>query len=62
MLYGIKCWAINKQHVHKMSVAIMIMLKWISRNTRRDQIQNEEIRLKIRTTFVEENISESCLR
>lgn len=40
----------------------MIMLKWINRNTRKDQIQYEEIRLKIRMTFVEENISESCLR
>ena len=30
MLYGIKCWAVKKQHVHKINVAEMIMFSWIS--------------------------------
>ena len=30
MLYDIKCWAVKKQHVHKINVAEMIMLSWIS--------------------------------
>ena len=32
MLYGIECWVIKKQHVHKMSSAKMRMLTWISGN------------------------------
>ena len=32
MLYVIKFWTVKKQHIYKMSVAKMRMLKWISRN------------------------------
>lgn len=32
MLYDTKCWAINKQTIHKISVAEMRMLRSISRN------------------------------
>ena len=35
MLYVIKCWAVKKQHIYKMSVAKMRMLKWINRNNRK---------------------------
>jgi hypothetical protein len=34
ILYGTECWAVKKQRVHKMSVAEMRMLRWISGNTR----------------------------
>ena len=47
MLYVIECLAIKKQDIHKMSVAEMRMWKWIDGNTRKDEIQNEEICLKI---------------
>ena len=30
MLYGTECWAVKKQHFHKMSVVEMRMLRWIS--------------------------------
>ncbi|CAN6541304.1 unnamed protein product [Malus baccata var. baccata] len=29
MLYGTECWAVKHQHVHKMGVAEMRMLRWI---------------------------------
>ncbi|KAM1321281.1 hypothetical protein ACFX1X_014537 [Malus domestica] len=44
MLYGTKCWAVKHQHVHKMGVAEMRMLRWMCGHTRKDKIRNEDIR------------------
>ena len=52
----------KKQHIHKMNVAEMRMLRWISGNTRIDRIQSEEIRLKISVTSIDEKMRESRLR
>ena len=38
MLYGAECWAIKKQHIHKMSIAEMKILRWISGNTEKEII------------------------
>ena len=62
MLYGTECQAVKKQHIYKMSVAEMGMLRWISGNKRKDGIQNEEIRLKIRMAPIDEKMRESHLR
>ena len=35
MLYDIECWAVKKQHIHKMSRAKIRMLRQISENTRK---------------------------
>ena len=40
----------------------MRMLKWISENTRKDKIQNEEIRIKIRVAPIDEKMRENHLR
>ena len=40
-MYGTKGWAVKKQHVHKISVVEMRMLRWINGNTRKDKIQNK---------------------
>ena len=40
----------------------MEMLRWISYNTRKDRIRNEEIRLEIGMTPTDKKIRESCLR
>ena len=40
----------------------MGMLSWISENTRKDGIQNEGIRLKIRMAPIDEKMRESRLR
>jgi hypothetical protein len=45
-----------------MSVVEMGMLRWISGNKRKDGIQNEEIRLKIRMAPIDEKMRESRLR
>ena len=47
MLYGTECWVIKKQYIHKMSVAEMRILSWISWNAQKDRIRNKEICLKI---------------
>lgn len=62
MLYGTICWAIQKQHVHKMSVTEMIMLRWISGTTRKDRIPKEEICLMISVAPNDENMGKSYLR
>ena len=38
MLYDIDGWAIKKQHLHKMSIVEMRILRWIRGNTRKDKI------------------------
>ena len=42
-----------------MSVAEIRMLRWISGNTQKDRIQNEEIRLKIAVVPIDEKMGES---
>ena len=42
-----ECWTTKKQHVHKMGVAEMRMLRWMCDHTKLDKIRNEDIRKKI---------------
>ena len=42
------CWAVKKEHIHKMTVVEMRTIRSISGNTWKDRIQNEEIPLKDR--------------
>ena len=42
LLYGIKCWAVKRKNIQKMSVVEMIMLRCIRRNRRKVNIWNEE--------------------
>ncbi|KAM1601945.1 hypothetical protein ACFXTI_028844 [Malus domestica] len=44
MLYGTECWAVKYQHVHKIGVAEMRMLRGLCGHTRNDKIGNEDIR------------------
>ena len=59
---GFTSWAVKMQYNHKMSVAEMRILRWISRNTRKDKIKNVDIRLKIAVAPSDEKIRKSCLR
>ena len=47
MLYDIERWVVKKQHIHKMSIAKIRMLRQVSENTRKDRIQYKEIYLQI---------------
>lgn len=62
MLYGAKCWATNKQQVHKMSVAEMRMLRWMSGKTKKDKIMNEFIRGSLEVAPIGDKMRESQLR
>jgi len=53
---------VKKQHIHKMTIAEMIILRWISGNTLKDRIRNERICLNIGVTPIDERTIESCLR
>ncbi|KAM2624012.1 hypothetical protein TB1_031028 [Malus domestica] len=62
MLYGTKCWAVKHQHVHKMGVAEMRMLRWMCGHTRKDKIRNEDIRGKVGVAEIEGKMRENRLR
>jgi hypothetical protein len=47
MMYGAECWATKGQHIKKMSVAEMRMLRWLCGHTRKDRIINDDIRDKL---------------
>lgn len=42
-----ECWPMKNQHVHKMSVAEMMMLKWTNDKTIQDRVRNENIMGKL---------------
>ena len=52
MLYGIECWAVKKQHVSKMNIVEMRMLRWMRGKTRRDR--NQLIHKMIEVAPIEE--------
>ncbi|CAL5373127.1 unnamed protein product [Camellia sinensis] len=62
MLYGTECWATKKQHVDKMSVAEMRMLRWMCGKTRQDRIRNECIREWVGVAPIEDKLRENRLR
>ena len=62
MLYRAECWVVKMQHIDKMSMVEMRMLKWINGYTQNDRIRNEEIHLKIRIAPIDEKMRENHLR
>ncbi|KAJ7971686.1 Retrovirus-related Pol polyprotein LINE-1 [Quillaja saponaria] len=53
---------IKKQHSHKMGVAEMRMLRWMTGHTRKDRIRNEEIRKKVEVAPIKEKMRKNRLR
>ncbi|KAM2423333.1 hypothetical protein ACFX1W_021073 [Malus domestica] len=62
MLYGTECWAVKHQHVHKMGVAEMRMLRGMYGHTRKDKIGNKDIRGKAGIAKIERNMRENRFR
>ena len=62
LLYGTECWAIKKQHTHKISVAEMRMLRWMCGKTRMDKVRNEDIRSLVGVAPIEDKMKENRLR
>jgi hypothetical protein len=62
MLYGAECWPTKRRHVQQLSVAEMCMLRWICGHTRRDQVQNDDIRERLGVAPVEKKLVQHRLR
>ena len=62
MFYGMECWAVKHQHVHKMNIEEMRMLRWMCGHTRKDKIRNEDIRGKIGVADIEDKMRGNRLR
>ena len=43
MTYVVECWPIKKQHIHKMDVAEMRMLRWMCSKTTKDKIRKKPV-------------------
>jgi hypothetical protein len=56
MLYGVECWPTKRRHVQQLSPAKMHMLRWIYGNTRKDRVQNNDIRERLGVAPVEEKL------
>jgi hypothetical protein len=62
MLYGAECWPTKRRHVQQLSVAEMRVLRWICDNTRRDQVWNDDIHVRLEVAPVEEKLVQHRLR
>ena len=62
MLYGAECWTTKRQHIQKMSVADMRMLRWICGHTRRDRIRNDDICDRVGVAQIKEKLVQHSLR
>ena len=62
MTYEAECWPFKKQHMHKMNVAKMRMLRWMCGKTRIDKIRNEHFREHLGVATIGDKIRETCLR
>jgi hypothetical protein len=62
IMYGIECWVTKGQHVQKMSVAEMRMLRWICGYTRKDRIRNDDIRDKLGVAPIQKKLVQHRLR
>jgi hypothetical protein len=62
MLYGAEYWPTKRRHVQQLSVAEMHMLRWICGHTRRDRVQNDDIRERLAVAPVDEKLVQHRLR
>jgi hypothetical protein len=62
MLYGAECWPTKRWHIQQLSVAEMRMLQWICDNTKRDRVQNDDIRERLGVAPVKEKLVQHRLR
>jgi hypothetical protein len=62
MMYDAECWTTKGQHIQKMSVAEIRMLRWICGHTRKDRIRNDDIRDKPGVAPIQEKLVQHHLR
>jgi hypothetical protein len=62
LLYGSECRTVKHNHVKKIEVAEMRMLRWMCGITRRDRIRNEKIRGKVGIASIGDKMRKNRLR
>jgi hypothetical protein len=62
MLNEAECWPTKRRHIQQLSITEMRMLRWICDHTRRDRVQNDNIRERLVVTPVEEKFVQYRLR
>lgn len=62
MICGAECWPTIVQHLHKMSVVEMRMLRCMSCKTMKDGIRNEYIREHLEIAPINNKLRETCMR
>jgi hypothetical protein len=62
ILYGAECWPTKRRHVQQLSIVEMRMLRWICGHTRRDRVQNNNIRERLGVAPVEKKLVQHPLR
>ena len=62
MTYGAECWSIKKQHVYKMDVMEMRMVRWMFGKIKKDKIRNECFQEHLGVTSIGDKIRETRLR
>jgi hypothetical protein len=62
MIYGAECWVTKGQHIQKISVAEMRMLRWICGHKRKDRIRNDDIMNKLGLAQIQEKLVQNHLR
>ena len=61
LLYDTECLAHKKQHIQKMSITEMRMLRWMCGKTRKDKVRNEDIRHQVGIVPIEDKLRENRL-
>ena len=56
--YGVGCWPIKNQHISKMSITKMRMLRWMCGKTKNNRIRNERFRVHLRVALIDDKIRE----
>ncbi|VFQ60176.1 unnamed protein product [Cuscuta campestris] len=62
MLYGAECWVVKKIHARHLHAVEILMLRWMSGQTRLDKILGEVIRGWLGMTPLEDKLREARLR
>jgi len=62
LLYGSKCWAVDKKIEQRISVTEMRMLRWMNGVTREDRIRNKYVRGSIGVVSIVDRMRENRLR
>jgi hypothetical protein len=62
MLYEAECWPTKRRYIQQLSVAKMLMPRWIYDDTRRDRVRNDDIRERLGVAPVDEKLMQHRLR